>query len=474
MKVPSRLAVGLAFALLLGGAIAADRMEPPSPIAAPPVVPLTPGGVLACPFLFNGNGSSWLHLVNAGSDTSKVTVTTVRENADPLFRTFTLDAGKTTTMTLDPAVRQASGAIVQFSGGEVAASRASMFGAGAGGRAGAAASCARAGDRTIVVPSGATLGADTTVLLLNPSTSDAVADVSLLTGGEELRPEGLKGIVVEARSLRRIRVGDFAFDERFVSTVIRVRTGVLAADGLISAPSGISLVPGGPPRRDLAGVATLSAGQGLIDVVGVGEADTVADAALLSPDGLTAFTALSEAIVPSTPQTVSLLPEGERIAATGAVLGVREGSGLSAALRWVVRLPNGRGDVSASEMLPPARRLMAVTGAPASAAQSRILLGNPGNAPAIVNLDLLTEQGRQSPAPFQGIRIEPGQALSLEIGTFPGSFAVVAVADRPVVMAISSTALSPVLASFTVTGHAAPAPQAVPVEPDPRVGVPAG
>ncbi|HEX9696780.1 MAG TPA: DUF5719 family protein [Actinomycetota bacterium] len=472
MKVPVKVVVGLSVALLLGGTIAADRVRPAQPVGAPPVTPLTPGGVLACPFLYNGNGRSWLHMVNAGRDTSKITVTTVRDSAPPLFRTFTLDAGKTTTMTMDAAVRQAAGAIVQFSGGEVVASRTSTFAAGAGGNAGAAAACARAGDRTIVVPSGATLNAETTLWLLNPSTSDAVVDVSLLVGGEEVTPEGLKGLVVQARALRRVRVGDFVFDERNVATVVRVRTGVVSADAVISAGSGITLLPGMAPGRVFAGVATLSAGQGLFDVVGVGQDDTVADAALLSPDGLTAFAALSEAIVAMTPASIAM---GEdRLAASGVVLRVREGSLLSAALRWVVRLPNGRVDVSASEMLPPARRLMAVTGPPASAAQSRILLGNPGDAPAIVNLDLLTEQGRQSPAGFQGIRIEPGAALSLPIGTFPGSFAILADADAAITLAISSTALSPSLVSFTITGHAVPSPVPVPVEPDPRVGVPAG
>lgn len=464
-----RLAIGIVALLLAAGAITADRMAAPAAVTPRPVVPLAPGGLLACPVLYQGNGDAWLNVANVGDEASKVIVTTVREGADPLFRSFTLDAGKVTTMGLDSAVRQKAGAIVQFSGGEVVASRATTFRDSPGRSGGVAAACRRAGDRTIVIPSGSTLNAETRIVLLNPSTSDAAAEISLLVDGEERTPEGLKGFEVQPRSRREFRVGDFAFDARNVATVIRVRTGVMVADGILASERGISITPGGPPVRSAAGVAVTGAGAGLLDLVTVGDQDTVSDASLFSAEGLTAFAALSEAVEPLRPQSTSLGEERE--AATGVVLSVRDGSPVAAALRWVVQLPDGRGDVSGSEMRAPARRLVAVSGPPAVAAQSRVLIGNPGDVDATVTLRILTDRGVSDAQPQ--VSVQAGRAVSVPIGDVKGPFAVIVTSTAPVAMTITSTVIGSGLSSFTVTGQPMPSSVAVPVERDPRAGVPA-
>lgn len=463
-----RVVIGVVALAMIAGAIIADRLSPARPVSLRAVAPLAPGGLLACPVLYQGNGSGSLHIANVGGRPSKVIVTTVREGAGSLFRSFTLDAGKVTTMGLDPTVRQKAGAIVQFSGGEIVASTIAVFRDGPGSSGGVASACRRGGDRTIVVPSGSTLNAETRIVLLNPSTSDAAAEVSLLVDGEELTPEALKGFEVRSRSRREIRVGDFAFDARNVATVIRVRTGVMVAAGIVASERGVSITPGGPLVRGAAGVAVTGAGSGLLDVVALGDQDTVSDASLLSPEGLTAFAALSEAIEPLRPQSTSL--GDEKLAATGVVLSVRDGSPVASALRWVVQLPNGSGDIAGSEMRPPSRRMVAVAGLPAAAAQSRVLIGNPSDRDASVTLRILTDQGISDAQP--SVLVEAGRAVSVPIGDVKGPFAVIVQSPVEIVMAISSTVFGSSVSSFTVTGQPMPVSVAVPVHRDPRTGVP--
>lgn len=463
-----RLAIGVAAVALIAGAITADRISPAQSVSSRPVAPLAPGGLLACPVLYQGNGSGSLHVANVGAEASKVIVTTVREGAGSLFRSFTLAAGKVTTMGLDPTVRQKAGAIVQFSGGEIVASTIATFRDGPGSSGGVASSCRRAGDRTIVVPSGSTLKAETRIVLLNPSTSDAAAEISLLVDGEELTPEGLKGFEVRSRSRREFRVGDFAFDARNVATVIRVRTGVMVAAGIVASERGVSITPGGPLLRTAAGVAVTAAGSGLLDVVALGDQDTVADASEMTAEGLTAFAALSEAIEPLRPQSTSL--GDEKLVATGVVLSVRDGSPIASALRWVVQIPDGRGDIAGSEMREPARRVVAVSGAPAVAAQSRVLIGNPSDRDVAVTLRVVTDQGIGPSRP--AVTVQAGRAVSLPVGDVKGPFAVIAESPVGIAMAISSTVVGSTVSSFTVTGLPMPDSVAVPVERDPRTGVP--
>ncbi len=465
--------LGLAVLLTVTGAAVADRLSPPSaPAPAALVAPISPGGVLACPFLFHGNGRSWVHLANAGAQQSKITVTTVRDGkVPPMFRTFTLEPGRTRTLPLDLSVKQPSGAIVDFAGGQIAASRTSLFSYADGQRGGVAAPCLPAGARTLVTPSGSTLKSDTTLILLNPSTSDAVADVSLLADGEETQKEGLKAIVVGARSRKTFRLGDFAFDQPSVAAVVRVRSGVLAADALIGSARGLTLSPGVAPSESLAGVAAGDGGIVLADVVGLGENDSVTDASVLTPEGQTAFSALAQALEPASPQSVQ--PHDKKAPAIGVRISLRDGSPLAAGLRWVVQLPNGKGDVAAGMVQPPERRLFAVSGEPASAPQSRILVANASGVPATIRFTLMTEAGRQPAGTIPEVTLDAGKTISVPIGAVKGPFAVLAESTQVIAMTLSSTVIAKEVSAFSVSGVAVFRPEPVAVDLDPRLGVPA-
>lgn len=467
-------AVGVAIIALALLAGVMDRVVPPGPRAFARITPESPGGVLACPFFYAGNGRSWLHLANAGAKDSKITVTTVRGGKDKLlFKTLTVKPGYTATVQIDQSVKSEASAIVEYAGGDVAASRTSVFAVGEQARGGVAAPCVRAGDRTLIGAAGTTLNAESSLWLLNPSTSDAVADVSLLAGGEESTPEALKSFIIKARDRRKIRLGDFAFDQKNVAPVVRVQTGVVAADLVLSSVNGITLTPATPPRELMAGIAAADGGTVLTDVVALGEANSVSDASVMTVEGQSIFSALAQDLEPSSPITVS--PVDKKTPVAGVKIALRDGSPIAAALRWLVKLPNGNSDIAAGLMGEPSQRLVAVSGDPAGSQQSRVLLANPSEGQAVVRLSLLTPEGRRPAGTIPDIVLEPGTALSVPIGTVKGAFAIQAESSQTIVMTLSSTVVGRAdVSSFSVAGLPPVSSQTVGIENDPRLGIPVG
>ncbi|MHB8510904.1 MAG: DUF5719 family protein [Actinomycetota bacterium] len=462
--------IGVIVLMLIAAAITVDRIQPVHASHPVAVIPEHPGGLLACPFLYAGNGESWMHFANSGTVSSKITMTTVRDKAPPLFKTFSLDAGHAQTIPLDASVHQPAGAIVEFAGGEVAASRTSTFSSEAHWKGSGAAPCTKAGQRMLVIPSGSTLNAETTVILLNPGTSDANADVSFLSGGDENAPVSLKNIVVPARERTTVRVSDFEFDQKSVSTVVHVHTGVLAADGIESSANGITLSPAVELGSESSGVAPADVAALSADVVSYGDNDTVLDGSIMTEDGATAFANLTQDLVPDSPAQAT--PSIPKASILGADLGVRQGSPFAADFRWVVRLRNGKSAVASAMMIQPANRMLAVTGDPASGGQSRILIGNPNDSDATVRLEVLTPSGRNDSI-FKDRVIRAGGVISIPAGTINGTFGVLALGTQPIVMTLSSTIVTKDVVAFAITGLPEPTGQAAFVREDPRLAIPA-
>lgn len=462
-----RAGIGLAALVMFAGAAAADRFAPAESRPAARIAPLDPGGVLACPFFGAGNGRSWLHVANIGSASSKVTITTVRQGAAPLTRTLTLAAGRTLAHTLDPATRQPSGAIVSYAGSEVIASRTSLVTV-EGHSGGVAAPCSAASGQTLVTATGSTLKAETTLYLLNASSSDAVASILFVAGGIETEPQSVQGIVVPRRSIRRVRVGDFVFDQRNAAAIVRVRTGVLAADALLSSERGISLTALTPPSDALSGVGAADAGGGIVDLLAMGEADSVTEASLLTQEGQSALAALPPSLEPAFPQSFGL--GSDKSPALAAVVNLSDGPPLAGGYRWIVQLPNGRGDVAGVTLRAPGRRMAAVIGEPASPSQTRLMLANPSDRVVRVRLRLL---GPAGPLPLEEVTLQPGASVKREVGSGKGPVAVVAEAEVPIMAALGSTVAPREVNAFAVEALPARDARSVEIATDPRLGVPA-
>lgn len=426
--------------------------------------------------MYAGNGRAWLHLANAGNGPSVVRVSFVRDRARRVVQEVNLGAGEAATLPADTRLGRASGAIVEYAGGEVFASRTAVFDAPIGlsrpRRGAVAAPCSRAGGSTLIVASASTFAAESTIVLLNPSSGDAVVDVSFVEQGDEITPEKLTRFIVPARGRRQVRAGDYAFDVRAVSAVVRVRSGRVVADGLVASGGGLTLSPGLPPAGRLVALGTTAAGSARLDVAAPGEQDALVEATTLSPGGPNAFSPLASEVAANAPKVAGLAPA--KTEALGVSLLLREGSPLAATAVWAVPSASGSGDFAASDARPPARRLVAVAGAPAAAPQAKLLVANPNEGTATFSVTLLTSGGPVSSPALSSVSLGPGRAIALRLGAGSGPFGVALTADLPLgaTLAASVPGKDSTLA-FAVSGTEVRPRRPVRVALDRRLGIPA-
>lgn len=475
-----RARLAIALVLALAAAAVADAIFPARPSAPRPDRAGSPGGVWGCPFAWAGNGAGWLHLANAGRTPSSVRVTFVQDGSGPVDRRLGIAPGYATTIPVPRTVKRAAGAIVEFAGGDLVVARSAFFTAAPGVSGGVAASCSRAGPETLVVPQGSTFRAETHLVLLNPGTSDAVVDVSLLVDGLELEPEKLRRRIVRGRSRLVIRVGDFAFDARAVAVVVRSGSGRVVADAVLSSRGAVELIPAIGPGRELVALAGAGGGRGSFASVTFGDEDAIVDARVLSPGGQGAYEPLAGGLAPGTPRLIGLPAESAGVGAVALAVAARGGSPLAPGARWQV--PSGtKGAVvfetAVSTGVPPAHRSLAVLGPPADPRGMRLLLANPGERRATVRVTLLTNSGPLAPLQLQSLSLEPGRTAALglpDVAPTATVGALVESSDGLVVAVLEGKAVrGEGFGAYAVTGVPFLAPARVAVEPDPRAGVPA-
>ena len=462
--------LALFLVLVVAGFALVDRFSAAAPPLPAADKPRHAGGVWACPVVKMEGAAGFIHLVNSGPGSSIVRITYVPDGRKPIERAITVAEGRATTIgTPGSLLPVAAGAIVQYAGGTITASRTAFFGGAAG-----AAVCSRPGAATVVVPQGSTLKAETQLVLLNPTAADAVVDIALLQqSGEALRPQLLTGRVIPAGSRLVLREGDFAFDLRTVAAMITASTGRVVVDGALIAPATVDIVPGVPAGRDVAAVANNARGEAWFSVVAVGQADAVTTASVLTPQGSTAFGPLVTALAPERPlfSKASTPTHGPL-----ALHVVSETSPVTIGARWQIVASNGAADWAVSSGAVPARHVLAVVGSPATPAATRLLITDPDTAEAIVNVTVFTERGPSAPAALQGVHIAPGRAVALGFsGLAPNATIGVEIRSTGggVVAALESTVTTPVFAAYAVTAVPVITPPPVAVVSDPRQGVPA-
>ncbi len=465
---------GLAMTIVVAitGAALADRFAPASPHLPATDPPASPGGAWGCPFVKAAGSPGWIHLANFGDEASRVRVTYIPDRREPVTQAFELGAGRAGTIGTPAAIRGVgAGAIVEYAGGDVVVSRSALLTAN-GGTGGAAASCARPGPQAVVVPEGSTLRVETTLVLLNPGTSDAVVDVSLVFDGQELEPESLRGRVVPARGRLTIREGDFAFDEPAVAGVIRARSGRIIAEALLATNGLVDLVPAVGVQAESV-VLAHTAGGSIFTAVTVGDVDALADGRSLSRAGQGVFEPLAGGLPPNTPR-VGGIPENSIPPGPIAVAASSSTSPVALSARWRLIGRGGASDQAAASGVPPALRTAAVVGPPAS--ELRLLIANPAEQDASVSVVVVTEAGRSTPAALQRVSVEAGSTVELRLSDLGGSGSVgvlVIAVGAPVAAAIQAVAVRPSFGAYAITAVPDLPRPPVGVDPDPRAGVPA-
>ncbi len=459
--------------LALTGAALADRFAPTDPPLPSPDAPAKPGGVWACPFVKAAGSPGWLHFANLGSVRSHVRVTYLPDRKAPVPQVFDVGPGRAGTLATPGSIRaSAAGAIVEYAGGDLVVTRTAFLTAN-GGTGGAAAPCGKPGAQVLVAAQGGTLGLETQLILLNPGASDALVDISLVFGGQTLEPESLRGRIVPARGRLVVREGDFAFDERSVAAVVRIRSGRVVADALLAARGLIELVPAVGAQRETVAMGSSKAGTLLFAAVAVGEVDAVTEGRTLTTTGQGVFEALASGLPPNLP-LVGGIPEGTADPGPIAVAVSSSTAPVALGSRWQVVGRGGIVEQAATAAIPPSNRAVAVIGPPAIPANLRLLIANPTEREARLTIRVATENGLTSPAALQGVTVSGGHAMELSLAGVAqsGTVAVLVTSTgAPIAAAIQAIAFQPSFGVYAVTAIPELPRPIVAVDPDPRAGV---
>lgn len=466
-----RAPVGLMTALLTVAAaagVAADRLSPASPRGLPAVGDVTPGGVWACPIVSLGKRGGYLSLANGSVNASSVRVRFFRPPLAPVELGLALAPGHAATLRA-PAGDAPVSAIVHWAGGDVVASRSASVVTPQGRVAATGATCSRTGETTLAIPGLQTLGADSRLVLVNPSSADAVVDVSFLVGGDERSPESLSRRVVPPRGRLEVRAGDFIFDKTGFAALVRVSTGSIVADGLVIFRQGARVTPAVAPRREgvAAGESVFGA---FVNVVAVGDEPSTVVATTILPGGQQTTADFPAALDPFGPAAVAFPERGP----LSVVLSERQGSPFVASLGWSLK-PRGAGDVTALPFTDVSRRWLAVTQSAIGTPGARIVLSNPGEEPARLRARLLTPDGQAAFGEIADITLLPGRVRAFPIGSVGSALGVEVVSlDGPVGFALVVTAgIGDEAFLYAMNGVSSRSPRRVPVVVDPPAGVPA-
>ena len=473
MTALRRLALPAFVVLALAGAAVADRFSPPKPPLSKPDSPAEAGGVWACPFVKAAGAPGWLHFANFGAQPAHVRVTYLPDRKQPVTQVFDIGVGRAGTVGVPGSLRAAgAGAIIEYAGGDVVVSRTAFWTAN-GGTGAAGAPCGRPGAQALVAAQGATLGVDTQLVLLNPGASDALVDVSLLFDGQELQPETLRGRVVPARGRLLIREGDFAFDERAVAGVVRMRSGRVVVDAVLAGRGLIEVIPAIGAVRETVAVGNAAGGALSFAAVAVGEIDAVTDGRTLSADGQGVFEPLAAGLPPNAPR-IANIPKGSIGPGAVGVTVTSSTSPVALGARWQVIGRGGAVEQAATVAVPAASRTAAVIGRPATPSELLLLVANPADRDAALTISVATEAGLSKPRALQNVALAAGKAITLSLAGVGGSGTVGIIltsSGAPVAAAIQGIALQPAFGVYAVTAIPDPPRPPVAVDPDPRAGV---
>jgi hypothetical protein len=470
--VKARAGIALVF-LLVGGAIALDRISPASP-AQRATVSLSPdAGILSCPYLTEPTGAALLHFANVGSSPATVRIGIPQVKGGYLTLAKDVPAGSAQTIRVPSRVAARAGAVVEYSGGTVVVSHTLILPAVGGpvsrGAGAAVAPCERAGGSDVVVAQARTFGADAPLALFNPGSADADVSVTLLADGRLLQPQRLARRVVPSHARRDFKLGDFAFNAKNLTAIVHANAGRVVAEILLRTRNGVEFLPGQVPSNELVAIAGQSGVGSSAGVTVIGQDDTGIDVGLISAIAQTSAGAFPPSLPPAGGRHVTIPDQGKQ-AGAAYIFHVNVGSPLVAGTTWLASRAGGT-DEAGLPAATPALRWAGVFGALETTATNRAIIVNPGGVPVHVRVLLLASHTSQN----RDLVIPAGRLIELPVGLGSGTFAVSVDADAPVVLAMRSVGLvrAGFLTALDLIGTPLPMPADVAVSIDPRAGVPA-
>ena len=237
MSVRLRLLVAVlaATAVAVGGTVMERQLAPPSPI--PVRLSEEVSGAWHCPHGGGEGWRAWVAVANPSARPTEVRLTTWSGRSPQTAREILQPGTHRYVEVL--AGQMASATTVEYLGAPTAAGMIVTRPENQGGGV-AAESCAeRAGIRWYV-PEGSTRRGETASLVLhNPFATDAVVDVSLVTGTRVLRPGRLKGIVLVPGRTHAVDLGRFALGEEALTAAVAAPLGRVVVGGVTTSAGGL-------------------------------------------------------------------------------------------------------------------------------------------------------------------------------------------------------------------------------------------
>jgi hypothetical protein len=197
-----------------------------------------------------GQANTTIYVTNTGTETVPGAVTTTvntGKGAVSTHQTISVPAG--TTITVNPEIYAPGGwgaSTLTFAGGGIGVSQVAAGPAGW-----TTAPCASASSANWYFASGATTPGNQLVLILyNPTSTEAVANVSFDTDAGVLQPQLYQGLSVPAGQVVVENVGDYVQSRPTIATVVSAQSGQIVADQLqlvsTTGKTGLALALGAP------------------------------------------------------------------------------------------------------------------------------------------------------------------------------------------------------------------------------------
>ncbi len=425
--------IGVVAGLLLLGALA-DRTRPgpaaPSGAAedASAMPTAAPASALSSTFYCagatvtaTGTTASSVVVANPRDQEARGSVTVITTNAPPRVVPLVVAPWSATDVSLGqlgPGI--AAAAVVDLQSGQVAAE---LSVAGPQGD-GDVTPCASSGSGQWYFADGSTArDASLLLSLFNPFPEDAIADLSFSTEQGRAAPGDLQGVVVPARTLVALDIGEQVRRRESIATALTVRTGRLVAAQTLGRTlpgrAGVSVTLGAPSLAPLWYFPDGFAANGVVERY-----------SLYNPGTREAEVALEANLDEGVAEPFEIrVPAGDRVTVTfneearipkgvGHSVTVRSSNGVPIAATRTVEAAtpsrSGRADTLGARR--SSKRWLFPAGGTSQIVDEVIVVQNTGEQPASVSVVGLAD-GREVPFPqFQGVTIEPGRRQSFRIG----------------------------------------------------------
>jgi hypothetical protein len=431
--------------LLVGGLVALDRLVGPAqPGRGPAVgeaVGVAPGDVSGTWFCPHGGGEgwrAWIAVANPSDRTATLQVTTVG-TAGGRVETPAEVRPRTAAYIEVPADQPPASSTVEVFGAPVGAGMVVSL----PDRDGVAADpCAADAAREWLVPGGTTIrGERARLVIMNPFSTEATVEVSLVASRRIVRPGALRGLVLPPRRSASVDLNRFALGEAALTASVQATLGRVVTGAVGISTEGVRSAIGTPaPARTWVLPGTADDGQTDLQVMVPGRQEVPFRVRAQHVDGQAPL--LDEAAVAGGFAERFEL-EAERAGLVVEAAGTRP---------FVVSRRTGSEDAGDGALTagatPSATRWLALPASRPGGGGTRLILVNPGGDTARARVTLLSDTGPVDAPSLGNVVLGAGRIVVLDLTSVVGLRPVAAVVE------VNDGTLVPAQESISPDGYA--------------------